>query len=230
MDPIVVLFSGGINSTVAACRVMDGVDLHLLFVRHGQAAVEMEASHAARVAEALAATLHIANLPADPETTCFGSTEPSFAKSRSPADGASPIRTPGTMLVMIGTAQRLAERVNAREIVSGASEVCNESEPQLRPGAAHPDMRHAFLHAADIALEMGSPPKKVIKLDIPFVDLSRGDIVRLGRRIGAPLHLTWYCLRNGPKPCNECPGCVCATEALAAADTVGPASLLASRR
>lgn len=229
MEPIVVLFTGGINSTVAACREMDGADLHLLFVRHGQAAVEPEATQAARIAEALAATLHVVELPLEPETTQFGPTKTHPGAEARTARDAGGVRTPGIMLAMLAAAQQLASRIGARRIVSGASQVCNEHDYELRPGSAHADARRVFLHAATIALEMGGTTKRAVSLDAPLADVSRLDIVRIGRRLGAPLHLTWYCHQAGPNPCEKCPGCRSAAEALAAVDT-GTATPAAAAR
>ena len=197
--PVLVLLSGGLNSVAAAMRGLDECQPHFLHVDHGQAAATHQRDAATRITQALAGTLHLAELP--PIATLANSTSPErdpSSKSIPPPTPTHETRAPGIMLTMLGLAQQLAQRIGADTIVCGASELCNTVDP---------DARHIFHHAAQVALEMGSPNGKTLALEIPFIDASRADIIRVGHRLGAPFHLSWSCHRDGDVPCGDCRGC-----------------------
>jgi 7-cyano-7-deazaguanine synthase len=42
---------------------------------------------------------------------------------------------------------------------------------------------------------------------LPFARMSDAEVIRLGRRLGAPLELTWSCYRGGRRPCRRCSAC-----------------------
>ena len=41
----------------------------------------------------------------------------------------------------------------------------------------------------------------------PLLRLDKKGIVRLARRVGAPLELTWSCYAGGARPCGACDSC-----------------------
>lgn len=217
MEPVVVLLSGGINSTVAAARA-GGAALHFLYLDYGHRAAPAERRAVKQISEALAGTLHVVELT----TLTNGSNNESRADGNVPDDGASATgyptdrRSSGLMLAMFGLAQQLATRVGATEIVCGASQVCNETDLEADSGQGEPDARHVFLHAALVAMQMALPAKRRLTLDIPFVESKRTDVVQLGFRIGAPLHMTWSCHLSGDAPCEKCIGCKSRATAFAA--------------
>lgn len=208
MEPVVVMLSGGINGAVGAARVLDGAKLHFLYVDHGHAAAVAERAAVARLTEALAATLHIVELP-----FIGGSEDFSTPNARPPlstttkADTHTARRTPGLILTMVGLAQQLALRIGAERIVCGASQICNEMDLGCEPGRGERGGRHVFFHAAQVAMELALPPRCSLELHLPFIDVPRADIIRLGQRLGAPLHLTWSCHRSAESPCAKCSGC-----------------------
>ena len=46
-----------------------------------------------------------------------------------------------------------------------------------------------------------------IRICTPILHSSKADIVRLGKKLGAPLHLTWSCYEGGEKACGRCDSC-----------------------
>lgn len=197
--PILVLLSGGINSLAASMRVLGERQPHFLHVDHGHIAAENERSAATHIAEALAGTLHVVKLsPAEMAGNLMG--DGHGASTVSAAAPATPDenRAPGIMLAIFGIAQQLAHRIGADTIVCGASQLCHNLDP---------DTRHVFHHAAQVALEIGSPAGAVLTLDIPFIDVTRVDVLRVGNRMGAPFQLSWSCHRGENVPCGNCRGC-----------------------
>ncbi len=212
MNPIVSLMSGGINSTVAAMRALNGAPPHFLHLDYGQCAAEQERAACEKIANALAGTLHVIQLPpwdAQGSANRVNGAESNPARrATSKAKPADRDRRPrGVLLTLIGLAQRLAGQVHSTEIISGISQVCDETDRKVDPGQGDPESQFAFLHAAGVALQLSQPARNRCFLDAPFIESPRVDIVRLGLRLGAPLHLTWSCLRNGEKPCGACMGC-----------------------
>ncbi|MCJ7608226.1 7-cyano-7-deazaguanine synthase, partial [Candidatus Bathyarchaeota archaeon] len=45
-------------------------------------------------------------------------------------------------------------------------------------------------------------------IEAPLLYLTKADIVGLGKRLGAPLHLTWSCYEGGVKACGRCDSCL----------------------
>jgi 7-cyano-7-deazaguanine synthase in queuosine biosynthesis len=52
-----------------------------------------------------------------------------------------------------------------------------------------------------------------VRLVAPFTYKSKADIVELGIKLGAPLHLTWSCYEGGAVACGICPTCIGRLEA-----------------
>ena len=38
--------------------------------------------------------------------------------------------------------------------------------------------------------------------------MTKAEIVRLGKKLNAPLHLTWSCYEGGEKACGRCDSCL----------------------
>ncbi|NOT01684.1 MAG: hypothetical protein HOP29_13765 [Phycisphaerales bacterium] len=225
--PIVVLFSGGINSTAAAARYTDGSALHFLHVNHGQPAAAAERETARRITDAMAGTLHVADLSF---STAGGKSASATktGKSSDTDDATDDVSSAkqideaasGLMFSLVGLAQRLAHRVGAETITCGVSQICDEQTRSSRTGCGDPQRGRIFHRALAIALEMSLTARHRVAWETPFIDSPRIDIVRAGMRLGAPFHLSWSCDSTGPKPCERCRGCRSRAEAF---ESVGQA-------
>ena len=47
-----------------------------------------------------------------------------------------------------------------------------------------------------------------IQVETPIIHLSKGEIVRMGMELRAPLEHTWSCYRGDPVPCGKCDSCI----------------------
>jgi 7-cyano-7-deazaguanine synthase len=81
----------------------------------------------------------------------------------------------------------------------------------------YPDCRPDFWHHL---AELG----KAYGVDVvaPFVNLSKAEVVKIGSRLGAPLHLTWSCYQGGERHCGRCGTCVERAEAFQLAGVADP--------
>jgi 7-cyano-7-deazaguanine synthase len=77
--------------------------------------------------------------------------------------------------------------------------------------SGYPDCRPEFFEAFQRVLEVGTKAGvegRPIRIEAPIVHSTKADIVRLGKRLGAPLHLTWSCYKGGEKACGKCDSCL----------------------
>lgn len=88
-------------------------------------------------------------------------------------------------------------------------------------GDAYPDCSEAFNNAMNKAIYLGSG--KQLRIEAPFINMNKADIVRLGKRLNAPYHLTWSCYEGSDKPCGVCGTCRDRTAAFEANGMKDPA-------
>lgn len=85
--------------------------------------------------------------------------------------------------------------------------------PDCRPGFAQ-----AFAEMENKAMEGFAD----IRLYTPFIEISKGDIVREGLKIGVPFEKSWSCYKGGDIHCGRCGTCVERQEAFALAGALDP--------
>lgn len=73
-------------------------------------------------------------------------------------------------------------------------------------GFAYPDCSEAFHNAMNEAIWEGSGYQ--LKIEAPFVNCSKAEVVRMGLEIGVPYELTWSCYEGKEEPCGKCATCI----------------------
>jgi 7-cyano-7-deazaguanine synthase len=73
-------------------------------------------------------------------------------------------------------------------------------------GSAYPDCSEAFNSAMADAIYIGSG--KQLKLEGPFVKMTKAEVVKLGLDLKVPYEYTWSCYAGGEKPCGVCGTCI----------------------
>lgn len=73
-------------------------------------------------------------------------------------------------------------------------------------GAAYPDCSLQFVTAMNQAIMEGTGG--LLRLDAPFVSVTKAEVVKTGLRLGVPYELTWSCYEGGDKPCCRCGTCI----------------------
>lgn len=81
-------------------------------------------------------------------------------------------------------------------------------------GSAYPDCSPEFVAAMGSAIALGTGDE--LRLEAPFVNASKGDIVREGLALGVPYELTWSCYEGAEHPCGTCATCLDRAAAFAA--------------
>lgn len=90
-------------------------------------------------------------------------------------------------------------------------------------GSAYPDCSVAFNTAMAEAIYLGSG--RQLKIEAPFVNKHKKDIVAAGLRLRVPYELTWSCYCGGEKPCGKCGTCRDRAEAFKANGVEDPAQV-----
>jgi 7-cyano-7-deazaguanine synthase len=206
----VVLLSGGLDSCVCASWARaEGMEVHALTVLYGQRhAREVEAARAVGAAVGAASHRFLAV-----DLASFGGSSLTDAAAAIPRDrsdaalarGVPSTYVPARNTVFLSLALSLAEATGARDIVLGVNAVDYSGYPDCRPA-----FLEAFERLAAVATAAGTEEGARFRIHAPLLPLRKAEIVRLGLRLRAPLHLTRSCYDPSPEgdPCGGCDSCV----------------------
>lgn len=219
--PVVVLASGGLDSTVtAAVARRDGYALHLLTIAYQQRhAVEVE--QARRVAAALGVHQH---LVIEVDLRRIGGSaltaDISVPKHRTESDWSREVPVtyvPGRNLIFLSLAAAHAEAVGASIIYFGANIV---------DYSGYPDCRPEFIRAVEAAVQAGTKvgmEGKSIEIRSPLLRMTKAEIIRLGLTLNVPFHLTHSCYDPIESiACGQCDSCLIRKRGFAEAGVVDP--------
>jgi 7-cyano-7-deazaguanine synthase len=99
-----------------------------------------------------------------------------------------------------------AEAIGARAIYIGA--VADDS-------SGYPDCRPEYYRVYQELIRVGTRPETEIAMVTPVIHMKKTEIVRRGRELGAPLHLTWSCYQGEDVACGQCDSCLLRLRAFA---------------
>jgi 7-cyano-7-deazaguanine synthase len=217
-DMNVVVLSGGLDSTVCtALAAAEGPVLALTFDYGQRHRVELE--RAGQVARHFGAEQLVVRLDASQ----WGGSALTDAAVDVPDHDAShhdqiPVTyVPGRNLIFLSVAVAVAEARDAQAVYLGVNALDYSGYPDCRP-----EFVRSFEQTAALALKRGTEGRPV-EVRTPLQDLTKAEIVALGREVGAPLHLSWSCYREGPAPCGRCDACALRAKGFARAGVVDPA-------
>lgn len=74
--------------------------------------------------------------------------------------------------------------------------------------AGYPDCTEDFINAFNNMIKVGTRPETNIELVAPLIHMTKGEVIKKGMELGAPLELTWSCYRNEEIACGKCESCV----------------------
>ena len=198
----VCLLSGGMDSSTLAYVARDrGYELLALHLNYGQRTEARELGAARAVAERLGV---LEFLPVSVEyLRLFGTsslTDPSIPVGM--YDPSAP-ELPTTYVPfrngnLLSIATSYAESRGADAIFIGV---------QALDYSGYPDCRPQFIAAFQRAIDLGTADTTAIRLESPFVGLSKTEILRIGLDLGVPYDLTWSCYQAGDQACGVCGSC-----------------------
>lgn len=218
MTRAVILLSGGMDSaTCLAIARRDGFDCHALSFDYGQRhGVELDAATA--IAKATGIAEHrIMKL----DLGAFGGSALTDARidiPESPGDGIPVTYVPARNTIFLALALGWAEVLDAGRIYVGVNAIDYSGYPDCRP-----EYIEAFQLMANLAIKRsveGNP----IQINTPLMELSKGEIIRLGVGLGVDYGLTISCYAADAQgfACGRCDACRLRREGFEAADWADP--------
>ena len=88
-------------------------------------------------------------------------------------------------------------------------------------GNAYPDCSDAFNKAINEAIYIGSGNQ--LRVEAPFIGLTKAQVVKKGLELKVPYELTWSCYMGEEKPCGVCGTCIDRAKAFEENGVVDPA-------
>ena len=142
--------------------------------------------------------------------------EASYAEQIKETEGEKPVSTyvPFRNGLFLSSAASVALSKDCEVIYYGAH--ADDSA-----GFAYPDCSPVFNNAMNEAIWEGSGHQ--LKIEAPFVNISKAEVVKMGLEIGVPYELTWSCYEGGDKPCGKCGTCIDRAKAFEANGIKDPA-------
>ena len=208
---ILVLSSGGVDSTTCLAMAVKEVgpeNVIALSIYYGQ-----KHDKEIQAAKAVADHYGVRRMELDLSTIFAGSNcsllkqsteaipQESYAQQIAETGGKTPVSTyvPFRNGLFLSSAASIALSQGCDIIMYGA-------HADDAAGAAYPDCSLQFVTAMNQAIVEGTGGQ--LRLDAPFVSVSKAEVVRTGLELGVPYELTWSCYEGGEKPCGVCGTCI----------------------
>ncbi len=222
--PVVILASGGLDSTVtAALAKANQCDLYLLTIDYGQRH-RFEIECAKKIANWLGAKDHkILQL----DLRIFGGSAltdhmpvPTDRPLQEREDGIPVTYVPARNTIFLSLALAYAETLKATKIFFGAN---------IRDYSGYPDCRpefiQAFMEVAKQGTRMGQEGE-AIEIMAPLLLMTKREIIQKGHELQVPFQLTSSCYQPGPegRSCGHCDSCLIRQEGFRDAQIADPVS------
>ena len=88
--------------------------------------------------------------------------------------------------------------------------------------SGYPDCRPEYYRVFQDLIRVGTKPETEIRIETPVIGMKKSEIVRRGRELGAPLHLSWSCYQGEDLACGRCDSCLLRLRAFAEAGITDP--------
>lgn len=125
----------------------------------------------------------------------------SYASQIEKTEGKTPVSTyvPFRNGLFLSSAAGIALSKDCEVVYYGAH--ADDAE-----GFAYPDCSDVFNDAMNKAVWEGSGHQ--LRIEAPFVTCTKAEVIKKGKELGVPYHLTWSCYEGGEKPCGKCATCI----------------------
>jgi 7-cyano-7-deazaguanine synthase len=219
----VVLLSGGMDSCVCAAiaRERHAADVALLHAMYGQRTEKRERQAFEQIAdfygvrERLVVKLdHFRTIGGSALTDNKIKVPENELGPKGPGENTIPVTyVPFRNAHFLSVGVSWAEAIGADAIYIGA--VAEDS-------SGYPDCRPEYYRVFQELIRVGTKPETQIEMVTPVIAMKKSEIIRLGRELGAPLHLTWSCYQGEELACGKCDSCLLRLRAFAEAGFADP--------
>ncbi|MGB7844538.1 MAG: 7-cyano-7-deazaguanine synthase QueC [Candidatus Acidiferrum sp.] len=220
----VVLLSGGMDSCVctAIARERHGTaNVALLHAMYGQRTEKRERQAFEKIADfygvrdRLVAKLeHFRAIGGSALTDKNIKVPENELGAASPGESAIPVTyVPFRNAHFLSVGVSWAEAIGAGAIYIGA--VAEDS-------SGYPDCRPEYYRVFQELIRVGTKPETKLEMVTPVIAMKKSEIIRRGRELDAPLHLTWSCYQGEELACGKCDSCLLRLRAFAEAGIADP--------
>jgi 7-cyano-7-deazaguanine synthase len=199
----VVLLSGGLDSTTTLAQALaDGCEVTALSFSYGQRHTKELIS-----AENVCRYYDVRHVVIDIDLSSFHSAltqkdiDVPLDRIGRLEDEIPVTYVPARNIIFLSVAAGLCESIGADRVYIGANAVDYSGYPDCRP-----DFFKAYYDMLSKGTKAGVEGHPV-RIVTPILEASKADIVRLGKKLGAPLQMTWSCYNGGDKACGHCDSC-----------------------
>ena len=196
-----VLFSGGLDSTVALALSVREQDTEALFIDYGQRNRFHERWAAEQIADYYKVKFRFASFQLPLLSSAITNQDLELEKGFRAEIPSSYVPCRNSILLSLACA--CAEDSGHGEVWTGF----NYNDAQGRPS---PDGRWVFLRALELAIALGSKcgvEGNPIQLVAPLIEKSKIDIMKQAQHLGVPVSLTRSCFDGRKEPCGTCSAC-----------------------
>jgi 7-cyano-7-deazaguanine synthase len=204
MNPAVVLFSGGVDSsTCLAIAREEGFEPYALAVRYGQ-----RHTHELRAAERVAAAMQVPLKVISLDLRAIGGSaltaELPVPKDAPIGSGIPITYVPARNTVLLALALGYAEAIGAQDLYIGVNAIDYSGYPDCRPAFVR-----AFESLANVATAAAVEGRATYKVHAPLLTMSKAEIIRRGTQLRVPYELTHSCYDPAPdgRACGRCDSC-----------------------
>jgi len=205
----VVLLSGGLDSaTVLALALEDNFSVYAISFRYGQRhQAELDRARGLATRSQLAAHVII-----DINLAQFGGSAltadipvPKHATVDEVGSEIPVTYVPARNTVFLSLALAYAESIGAADIFIGVNALDYSGYPDCRP-----EFIAAFEQLANLATKVGVEGASRLKIHTPLIDLTKGEIIATGLRLGVDYAQTISCYDPTAEqlPCQHCDACL----------------------
>jgi len=205
------VLSGGLDSTVATAVYTKDYDIHGITFDYGQKSAVQEIKSSNAVCEKLGMKHTVIDLKwlanlgnsaltnnEDIPITNFEELDnKSFAE-----ENANKVYVPARNTVFTAIATSFAEAENAEIIIVGWDK---------EEAATFPDNSKEFLNKFNELIAIGTKTNLNIEIKAPAIDLTKKEIVELGKKVDAPMDISYSCYNDNEIDnihCGVCESCV----------------------
>lgn len=193
----IVLLSGGLDSTTTLYYAKSkGYKCHALIFNYGQRhKKEIRCAVAVAKRESVAYRVVRIKLPWMGSSLLDKKKKiPRYKKQRKEIPSTY---VPARNTIFLSFALSYAEAIGAKYIFIGANAIDYSGYPDCRPN---------FIKAFQEVAKRGTRDSGFI-IKAPLINKTKTQIIKLARKLNAPVELTWSCYKGGRKPCGVCDSC-----------------------
>lgn len=212
MEEAVIILSGGMDSTTLLYDILNqGYRVYALSFDYGQRHGK-EIWCAIHHCEKVGIPHKIINLNAlhDVAPSALTRSEIPVPEGRYDEPTMKATVVPNRNMVMLSLAVAYAIGISANHVFYGA---------HAGDHTIYPDCRKSFVESMAKAVSLCDWTP--VTLHAPYLEMDKGDIAIIGKRLGVDYNQTWSCYVGGDQPCGKCGACTERAEAFKKAGIEG---------